>query len=207
MPDPPANLYETRIRTMMAVSPPLGETLTYGRAPRQRTDPSWGIPPGGRVSAGGGMLTSVKTFKWRGELYEAGTTRVAPIADVARHGPVHLLRPAWGQDPDPEIRAFVERTGIGKFEPVRSTSAPPAAVAASSAGTPRTTRTTPLNGESGTPGYRPPEPAPPPIVAGAVMLACPEFEAQVHQAAAERHRKNADSQAASKRPRLDGGWH
>jgi hypothetical protein len=62
-----------------------------------------------RVAEGQGMLTPERTFTWRGDVYGAGITRVAPDADVARSEYAHLLTPAFAKEDGLPIIEFLER--------------------------------------------------------------------------------------------------
>jgi hypothetical protein len=71
-----------------------GPGQTQRRQPRQ-------------IARGEGMLVTRESFTWRGELYQAGITRVAPDADAAEEFP-GFFTPAWGQDRSPEVLRFLK---------------------------------------------------------------------------------------------------
>jgi hypothetical protein len=114
----------------------------------------------------------------------------------------------WREEAIPQkYRKFFARDAVHPLhvEPRRPAPAgyatPRTATTSSVTGTPRTT---PLRGEREY--YRQPEPAPMPIVQSAGMLAGAEFERQVYEAQRLAHQKAAESDAASRQSRADGGW-
>jgi hypothetical protein len=65
-----------------------------------------------RVILGKGTLTPTRSFRWRGEEYVAGRTRVAPDADVCRDPrAVELLEPTWDGEHRPDVIEVYESTG------------------------------------------------------------------------------------------------
>jgi hypothetical protein len=62
-----------------------------------------------RIIEGQGKLTPERDFTWRGNVYRAGITRVAPDADVARSEFAHLLTPAFAKEDGPPVIDFLER--------------------------------------------------------------------------------------------------
>jgi transcriptional regulator with XRE-family HTH domain len=63
-----------------------------------------------RTLAGEGMLTPNRDFVWRGELFRAGVTRVAPDHEVAKSEHAPLLIPAYQRESGHEILRFLQRT-------------------------------------------------------------------------------------------------
>jgi hypothetical protein len=67
-----------------------------------------------QIAVGEGMLVTRQDFTWRGELYRAGVTRIAPDHIAAEQFP-GFFTPAWREDRSPEILRFLEGR-VGQLE-------------------------------------------------------------------------------------------
>jgi hypothetical protein len=106
----------------------------------------------GRVLVGAGMLEPIKTFRWRGETFTAGLTRVAPTHPVCSSEAAALLVPCYSKEDDPRVLEVYERATGRRWDATSRANAP----ARTSVNSPSRT---PLYGEPGYssgPGSSPP---------------------------------------------------
>jgi hypothetical protein len=100
------------------------ETVAHG-SPRPRV-------LRGRVLVGAGMLEPIKTFRWRGETFTAGRTRVAPEHPVCSSEAAKLLVPCYSKEDDPRVLEVYERATGRRWDAATSRASAPARTTAGS---------------------------------------------------------------------------
>jgi hypothetical protein len=78
----------------------------------------------GRVVVGAGMLEPTRTFRWRGETFTAGLTRVSPAHPVCSSEAAALLVPCWSKEDDPRVLEVYERATGRRWDATSRASAP-----------------------------------------------------------------------------------
>jgi hypothetical protein len=86
----------------------------------------------GRVVVGAGMLEPIKTFRWNGETFTAGLTRVSPAHPVCSSEAAALLVPCWSKEDDPRVLEVYERATGRRWDAATSRASAPTRTTATS---------------------------------------------------------------------------